>query len=133
MNAINVIRKPVVTEKASILQEKKVYAFWVDPRATKIDVKVAVKTLYGVDVKAVRMINVPDKFRAIRKGTMNKRKEFCKAYVTLKKDGKLDFTKFEKIDAESKVKLAGPKVSKASKSVKAAQADKKPAKTTKKK
>ena len=44
MNALNVIRKPVVTEKASLLEEQKVYAFWVNPKSTKVDVKRAFKS-----------------------------------------------------------------------------------------
>jgi len=124
MEAINVIRKPVITEKSSLLQEKKVYAFWVNPKATKIDVKLAIKTLYGADVEGVRMVKIPGKFRAIKKGTMNKRREFNKAYVTLKNSGKLDLNKFEKSDKETKIKLAGPKVSKP-KAEKAPKAEKK--------
>lgn len=109
MNSLNVIRKPVVTEKSSILQEKKVYSFWVDSKATKIDVKMALKALYGADVEAVRMVAVADKFRKIAKGVMNKRREFRKAYVTLRKGAKLDLNKFEKPEKEVKIKLAAPK------------------------
>lgn len=130
MDAINVIRKPVITEKSSLLEGKKIYAFWVNSKATKIDVKNAIKTLYGADVKAVRMLKVPNKFRAIRKGTMNKRREFNKAYITLRNDAKLDLNKFEKSDKESKVKLAGPKATKA-KTEKAPKAKKETVKKTK--
>jgi large subunit ribosomal protein L23 len=133
MNALNVIRKPVITEKSSQLQEKKVYAFWINPKATKIDVKIAIKLLYGTDVAKVRMIQVADKFRAIRKGVINKRKESRKAYVTLANAAKLDLNKFEKADKASDVKLAATKSTKtkAPKADKAEKAEKKPAKAKK--
>lgn len=127
MNALNVIRKPVVTEKSSLLQEKKIYAFWVNPKATKIDVKMAIKHLYGANVAKVRMIQVADKFRAIRKGVINKRKESRKAYVTLANAAKLDLNKFEKADKSTQVKLAATKTSK----VKAVKSEKPEKKVTK--
>lgn len=133
MNVTNTIRKPVVTEKSSLLQEKNIYAFWVDANATKVDVKMAIKALYGVDVVAVRMVTVAGKFRQIKKGTMNKRKENHKAYITLKKGVKLETGKFEKTDKETKVKLAAPKPGKikSEKAAKPAKMDKKPAKVKK--
>lgn len=112
MKALYTIRKPVVTEKSTQMQEKGIYAFWVSSKATKIDVKQAVKELYGADVSAVKMIKVPAKFRAIRKGNFNKRSETVKAYVTLKNRSKLDLNKFEKSDKEAKVKLAPAKAEK---------------------
>lgn len=115
MKALYTIRKPVVTEKSTQMQEKGIYAFWVSSKATKIDVKQAVKELYGADVSAVKMIKVPAKFRAIRKGNFNKRSETVKAYVTLKNRSKLDLNKFEKSDKEAKVKLAPAKAEKAEK------------------
>ncbi len=112
MKALYTIRKPVVTEKSTQMQEKGIYAFWVSSKATKIDVKQAVKELYGADVSAVKMVKVPAKFRAIRKGNFNKRSETVKAYVTLKNRSKLDLNKFEKSDKEVKVKLASAKAEK---------------------
>lgn len=113
MNALNVIRKPVITEKSSLLQEKKVYAFWINPKATKIDVKMAIRQIYGTDVAKVRLIKVVGKFRAIKKGVINKRKETRKAYVTLADSSKLDLNKFEKSEKSAEVKLASSKTSKA--------------------
>lgn len=109
MNAHEVIRKPVITEKSAKLEEQKVYTFWINPKATKIDVKMAVKTIYGADVATVRMIKIAEKVRVLRKGSYNKRKESLKAYVTLRDKAKLDLNKFEKADKTSKVTLAPTK------------------------
>jgi large subunit ribosomal protein L23 len=106
MDALNIIRRPVITEKTALLEEKKIYAFWINPKATKIDIKMAVKELYGEDVAKVRLVKVSEKTRQLRKGSYNKRKESLKAYVTLKGKNKLDLNKFSKADSkESKVKL----------------------------
>jgi large subunit ribosomal protein L23 len=127
MNALNVIRKPVITEKSSLLQEKKVYAFWINPKATKIDVKMAIRQIYGTDVAKVRLIKVVGKFRAIKKGAINKRKETRKAYVTLADSAKLDLNKFEKSEKSTEVKLASSK----SKTPKTSEAAKKTTKVKK--
>lgn len=116
MNAINVIRKPVTTEKSSLLQEKKVYAFWINPKATKIDVKMAIKQIYGIDVAKVRLIQVVGKFKTIRKGIINKRKETRKAYITLANKVALDLNKFEKTDKSTQIKLASSKAKTATES-----------------
>lgn len=126
MKALNVIRKPVITEKSSQLEEKQVYAFWVNEKATKIDIKNAFRTLYGADVAKVRILKNPAKMRKIAKGSFNKRPENMKVYVSLKGKAKLDVNKFEKADKESKVKLALGKS-------KAATKEKKASKTTTKK
>jgi large subunit ribosomal protein L23 len=109
MKVNEVIRKPVVTEKSTLLQEKQIYAFWVNPKATKIDVKLAVKAIYGADASEVKMVNVAEKFRKLRKGSFNKHSEKRKAYVTLSGNTKLDLNKFEKAEKETKVKLASAK------------------------
>jgi len=110
MNAHEIIVQPVVTEKATLLQEKQIYAFWVNPKATKIDVKMAIKAIYGADVADVKMVNTVAKMRALKKGSFNKRKHNRKAYITLVGKAKLDATKYEKADKETKVKLAAPKI-----------------------
>jgi len=115
MNAHEVIKQPVVTEKSTLLQEKNIYAFWVNPKATKIDVKRAIKAIFGVDVAAVRITNTAEKIKAVRKGSFNKRKHSRKAFITLVGRVKLDSTKYEKADKETKIKLAAPKAKKAEK------------------
>nr|HMN68138.1 50S ribosomal protein L23 [Bdellovibrionales bacterium] len=48
-----VIKRPLVTEKNSILAEKGVYAFEVEKTATKSDIKMAVEKYFRVKVAAV--------------------------------------------------------------------------------
>jgi large subunit ribosomal protein L23 len=53
MEPTTVIKKPIVTEKVTALGDHNQYAFHVDSRATKTDVKNAVEKLYGVKVVGV--------------------------------------------------------------------------------
>lgn len=93
METLYTIIRPVVTEKATALSEKLQYAFWVNRKATKIDIKRAVKEAYGVDVATVRIINTPAKTRIARRMIVDKRPAMRKAIVTLKGGKKLEVTK----------------------------------------
>lgn len=96
MKALHTIIRPVITEKAIKLNEKMTYTFYVNPKATKIDVKMAVKELYGQDVKDVRMTKNPAKTRGSRSNVVTKRNQRKKAIVTLKGGKKIDLNKVTK-------------------------------------
>ena len=96
MNVLHTIIKPVVTEKATNLSAKLTYAFWVNRKATKIDIKHAIKEVYGVDVKTVRVMNTSTKRRVLRRSIVDKRPAMRKALITLKGGKKLDVTKIGK-------------------------------------
>jgi len=88
-----IVKKPVVTEKGNILQERyRQYAFEVDRFANKHEIKRAIERLFGVTVLSIRVLNVRGKKR--RMG-MRQRKEgmtssWKKAMVTLGPDQKID-------------------------------------------
>jgi large subunit ribosomal protein L23 len=85
MNANDIIRRPLVTEKSTMMREdgKNVIAFEVAPHANKIEVKNAVEALFKVKVDSVRMFNVRGKVK--RMGRFEgKRRDWRKAYVKLK-------------------------------------------------
>jgi large subunit ribosomal protein L23 len=84
MNANQIIRRPLVTEKSTILREESnVIAFEVDPKANKIQVKDAVEKLFNVKVEEVRLFNVRGKMKRMGKFE-GKRRDWRKAYVRLK-------------------------------------------------
>ena len=85
MNANQIIRRPLVTEKSTMMRETgaNVIAFEVDPDANKIEVKNAVEQLFKVKVDSVRLFNVRGKVK--RMGRFEgKRRDWRKAYVKLK-------------------------------------------------
>lgn len=62
MKLTEVLVKPILTEKANAQQEKlRRYAFKVDRRANKLEIKKAVEEFYGVNVIDVNTAVVPGK------------------------------------------------------------------------
>jgi len=86
-----VIKKPVVTEKSMANQQKSVYTFIVAPDATKPEVKQSVEKAFNVKVEEVRTVQVKGKYKRMKNQLLQgKRKDWKKAYVTLKEGFRLD-------------------------------------------
>jgi large subunit ribosomal protein L23 len=89
MNNNQIIRRPLVTEKSTILREEhgNIIAFEVAPSANKIQVKNAVEELFKVKVEEVRLFNVRGKVKRMGHYA-GKRRDWRKAYVRLKEGEK---------------------------------------------
>lgn len=62
MRQIDILIKPILTEKANLQQEKlRTYAFKVSRKANKLEIKKAIESFYGVSVTNVNTITVPGK------------------------------------------------------------------------
>jgi large subunit ribosomal protein L23 len=85
----DVIRKPIITEKATMASENNAVVFEVDIAANKPMIKEAVETLFGVKVKAVNTTITKGKVKRFR-GQLGKRKDVKKAYVTLEEGNTID-------------------------------------------
>ena len=92
---MNVIIKPIITERMTALSEKlNRYAFRVARDANKIEIKKAVEELYSVSVKEVNTLIVggKNKSRYTKAGVINGRTStYKKAIVTLAQGDKIDF------------------------------------------
>ncbi len=92
---MNVIIRPVVTEKTGVLGEKSQYVFEVQKTATKIEIRDSVKALYpDVNIVAVNTLIMPSKPKSrFTKGGFLKGRSVVwkKAIVTLKEGDKIDF------------------------------------------
>ena len=90
MNPYSVIKKPMLSEKSVDLRENESkYTFIVQLKATKNDIKKAIKSLYDVDVQTVKTSITRGKLKRRGKSyIMTKKKK--KAVVTLNKGQKLD-------------------------------------------
>ncbi len=90
--AHEVIRAPWFSEKALIATEKSVYTFAVPAHATKADIAGALKEIYKVAPRKIRIVNLPAKRKAMRTrrgvGTRAARR---KAYVYLKTGDTIQF------------------------------------------
>ena len=87
MNAYDIIKKPVLTEKSYGGIPAKKYVFIGDERADKSRIKAAVEQIFGVTVEKVNVVNVRGKYK--RQGrTEGYTSSFKKAYVKLTADSK---------------------------------------------
>ncbi|MEP3346696.1 MAG: 50S ribosomal protein L23 [Litoreibacter sp.] len=85
----DVIRKPLITEKATLASENNAVVFEVAIEANKPMIKEAVETLFGVKVKAVNTSITKGKVKRFR-GQPGRRKDVKKAYVTLEEGNTID-------------------------------------------
>lgn len=101
MHASQIIKQPLITEKATAESEKPItrgaragqtynrYSFVVHEKATKPQIRWAVSQLYGVRVQRVATQNRKGKYRRTRWGTFQT-KGFKKAVVTLHADDRIE-------------------------------------------
>src|SRR5262245_20849832 len=81
----DLLRRPHVTEKASVLQElRNQLAFQVAPHANKSEIKKAIEALFKVKVVKVNIVNLPSKRRRTF-GRPGATRPWKKALVTLRK------------------------------------------------
>ena len=87
----DIIRAPVITEKATNATEHNQVTFRVPLTATKRQVKAAVEGLFNVNVTAVNTIRVMGKLKRFR-GRPGQRSDYKKAIVRLREGQRIDIT-----------------------------------------
>lgn len=94
MNISHVLIKALLTEKTVKGTANGKYTFQIHEEATKVDVKQALKSLYGADVIKVNILKGYPKYKWGKgKRPVQKRGMTRKAIITLKKGEKLDLSK----------------------------------------
>ena len=91
MEAHQIIKKPILTEKSYAGIANKVYTFEVAKNASKVDIAKAVETLFGVQVAKVNTVTVKGhkKVQNTRAGrTEGRTSDYKKAIVTLTESSK---------------------------------------------
>ncbi|MBN1829206.1 MAG: 50S ribosomal protein L23 [Deltaproteobacteria bacterium] len=90
MELYSIIKKPLVTEKSTRDREDaNTYAFEVDRRATKIEIRSAVEKIFKVKVLDVRTMNMMGKKKRLGR-TMGRRNDWKKAVVTVAPGGSIE-------------------------------------------
>ncbi|MFL1780798.1 50S ribosomal protein L23 [Candidatus Hepatincolaceae symbiont of Richtersius coronifer] len=84
-----IIRRPLITEKSTLLSSNNQIVFEVSKCTNKAEIKTAIEFLFKVNVKNVATLNQKGKIK-IFKGKSGKRKDVKKAIVTLKEGQTLD-------------------------------------------
>jgi len=88
---MKVLLSPHISEKTTRLADNNnQITFKVLPNATKQEIKSAVEFLFKVNVTGVQVMNVKGKKRRFAQ-TMGQRKDWKKAYVTLREGDDIDF------------------------------------------
>jgi large subunit ribosomal protein L23 len=87
----DLIRKPVITEKATNASEHSAVVFEVAMDATKPQIKEAIESLFNVKVKSVNTTITGGKQKKFR-GRPGRRRDVKKAYVTLVEGSTIDVT-----------------------------------------
>ena len=93
MSSVNfdLIKFPVISEKASIISKDNQVVFRVRNHATKKQVKAVIEDYFDVKVASVNILNTKGKEKR-RGNNVGRRKNFKKAYVTLKQNYHIDFS-----------------------------------------
>jgi large subunit ribosomal protein L23 len=95
---ITVLRKPLITEKATKVGHQNQYVFEVAPDANKLQIRQAIKQMFDVDAVSVRTVRTKGKVktRMTRQGMQVGRTNLKKkAYVTLKEGQTIDIVSGE--------------------------------------
>ena len=87
----DLIKKPIITEKGTLLSNNSQIVFSIPMNANKTIIKQAVEKLFGVNVKKINIIISKGKTKRF-KGKMGKRKNEKKAIISLEKGQKIDIT-----------------------------------------
>ncbi|MFH2059046.1 MAG: 50S ribosomal protein L23 [Pseudomonadota bacterium] len=91
MNAYDILRGPIVTEKTTL--QKELYnqvTLKVDKRANRVEIKAAVEKTFNTKVKQIRTVQVKGKIKQ-RGRIIGKRNDWKKAIVTLMPGQRIEF------------------------------------------
>jgi large subunit ribosomal protein L23 len=90
MHLYEVLRRPLITEKSTVLQAQNKYAFEIADSANKPQVKQAIENAFKVKVTGVNVITMPGKTRRVGRRQIQTR-PWKKAVITLQPGDKIEF------------------------------------------
>jgi large subunit ribosomal protein L23 len=89
-NTFDVLRRPIISEKAAKLSEANALAFEIAADATKSDVARAMKAIYNIAPVKINIVVVKGKAKSFRGKSRGVQRDVKKAYITMPADAKLD-------------------------------------------
>lgn len=89
MNAHDILIKPLITEKATIISDQNKYVFRVSRDANKQSIGQAIQAVYKVQPVSVNIINVRGKIKSVRLRS-GRTSAWKKAIITLKAGDKIE-------------------------------------------
>jgi large subunit ribosomal protein L23 len=95
LRIMSLLLAPHVSEKTTVISDKNnQFVFRVVSDATKLEIKQAVEFLFKTEVDSVKVLNVKGKCKKFRQ-KLGRRKDWKKAYVSLKDGQNINFTATE--------------------------------------
>lgn len=91
---MDILIKPLVTEKVNAASDRGVYAFVVNKSANKVEIKKAIEKAYSVSVESVNTLITASKSKSrfTKKGfTQGRSQQIKKAFITVSKGEVIDF------------------------------------------
>ena len=82
LSSSEIIKYPIITDKATRLLENNQYSFIVNPKSNKLAIKLAIEDLFDVTVLKINTCNMPRKKKRMGK-YVGWKPQFKKAIVTL--------------------------------------------------
>ena len=89
-NTYEVLRRPIISEKAARLSESNGVVFEIAMSATKEDVAKAMQVLFGIKPTKINIVITKGKVKTFRGRSTGTQRKVKKAYVSLPADAKLD-------------------------------------------
>lgn len=86
---LNLIKYPIITDKATKDIENNIYVFAVEKQTSKLQIKLAVEYIFDVKVKKVNTLNKPLKIKKVGKFSGTKT-QYKKAIIKLHQQFKID-------------------------------------------
>ena len=90
----DIIKKPIITEKSSLMNKSGVFVFKVSASASKAQIKIAIESVFEVKVLSVNTINVHSYQKRFR-GKSGVVSGFKKAIVKIDGGKEIDFSKIK--------------------------------------
>lgn len=88
--SFDVLRRPIISEKASKLAEANGLAFEIARGASKKDVANAFSAIYNAAPKKINIVNIKGKVKTFRGKSKGVRRDVKKAYITLPQGSQID-------------------------------------------
>ncbi len=90
MEARELVKRPLITERTTKLMEDNKYCFLVDPKANKTQIKQAIEEIFKVKVKTVNTFNRLGKIKRMGRKE-GRRPSWKRAIVTLEAGSRIEF------------------------------------------
>lgn len=86
---LNLVKRPIITDKSTKLLEENQYSFAVDRKADKIKIKQAIEYIFNVKVEKINTCNIPTKKKRIGR-FIGIKTQYKKAIITLNNEDSIN-------------------------------------------